>query len=57
MGVTYSVAKAQSALLGKVQLAMAKKTMDVTEQKGQQMVDMLKTATHPTLGKNIDMKA
>ncbi|UGB30410.1 YjfB family protein [Metabacillus sp. B2-18] len=56
MEVSFSLSKAQASLGQKVSLALAKKTLDNVEQKGQQTVEMLK-ASHPTLGKSIDIKA
>jgi hypothetical protein len=54
--VYFSLSKAQASLGQKVSLAMTKKAMDTTEQKGNQMVEMLKASQHPTLGKSIDLK-
>ncbi|WP_456273242.1 YjfB family protein [Bacillus sp. AK031] len=55
MEVSFSLSKAQAALGQKVSLAVTKKALDMTEQKNQQTVEMLK-ASHPTLGKSIDLK-
>lgn len=55
MELSFSANKAQVALGQQVSLAVTKKTLDTTEHKGTQMVEMLK-ASHPNLGKNIDLK-
>ncbi|WP_186576745.1 YjfB family protein [Aquibacillus kalidii] len=55
MEVSFSLGKYQASILQKVDLAMTKKVMDTTEQKGNQMVEMLK-ASQPNLGNSIDIK-
>lgn len=56
MELSFSISKSQASLGQKVGVALAKKTLDIAEQKGQQTVEMIK-ASHPALGKNIDLKA
>lgn len=47
----------QNRMAGAVQLALAKKVMDVSESNAQQMIQMLKTSVDPNIGQNIDIIA
>lgn len=53
--LSFSSSKSLLALKQNVNLALAKKVLTTTEQKGEQLVEMLK-APHPNLGKSIDLK-
>ncbi|WLR50552.1 YjfB family protein [Bacillus tianshenii] len=52
-----SMAMSQMNANSQVDVALKKKTMNVAEQQGNAMVEMMqKSAPHPTSGHNIDIK-
>ncbi|QMV43208.1 YjfB family protein [Cohnella cholangitidis] len=44
------------ALKQQVGIAVLAKSLDVTEQQGRQLVQLMEQSVHPHLGKNLDIK-
>ncbi|WP_226669454.1 YjfB family protein [Metabacillus litoralis] len=51
-----SIGMKQASLGQSISIALAKKTMDASQQTSEQMLKMLE-APHPSLGKSVDFKA
>lgn len=51
-----SIGMNQATLKQSISIALTKKVMESTEQNSAELIKMLE-ATHPTLGKSIDLKA
>lgn len=52
----YSVANAQTKVEQGIGTAMLKKTMDMQESMGDQLVQMMEQSVNPGLGRNIDIR-
>lgn len=52
----YSIMRSQANAMAGVETLMLKKTMDLQEAQGSQMVQMMEQSVNPGLGQNIDIR-
>lgn len=52
----YSIMRSQANVMAGIGTMMLKKTMDLQEAQGSQMVQMMEQSVNPGLGQNIDIR-